>query len=187
MSFFPSLPDDAIVPNIQTLGPNSGLFEHWRAFSAELMRGPSSLTPGQRELIAAYTSGVNACEWCYGGHSAAAAAFGIPEEVFETLMEDLDAAPVEEKMKPILRFVRKLTESPSRMVQADADAVFAAGWDEAALHHAILVCARFNFMNRFVDGHGLKYTPEIAETNKKRIPFLYGPPRKSPAESQAAD
>ena len=130
---------------------------------------------------------MNACEWCDGGHSAAAAAFGIPEEVFETLMADLDAAPVDEKAKPILRFVRTLTESPSRMVQADTDAVFAAGWDEAALQPAILVCARFNYMSRFVAGHGLEYTPEIAQTNKKRIPFLYGPPREPPQESLAVD
>ena len=186
MSFFPSLPDAAIVPDAQKLGPNPGLFDHWRDFSHELMRGPSPLSPGQRELIAAYTSGVNANAWCFGGHSAAATSFGVPEEVFETVIDDLNGAPVEEKMKPILRFVRKLTESPSSMVQADADAVYAAGWDEAALHHAILVCARFNFMNRFVDGHGLVHTPEIAETNRSRIDLFYGP-GKAAQEPQAAD
>ncbi len=185
MPFFPSLPDGAIVPDVQKLSPDPSLFGHWRRFSEILMRGPSPFTEGQRELIAAYTSGVNSCAWCYGGHSAAAAAFGIPENVFETLMDDLDAAAVEDKMKPVLRFVRKLTESPSRMTQSDADAVFAAGWDETALHQAVLICARFNFMNRFVDGHGLDYTEEAARTNKARIPFLYGAPRAKTDESAA--
>ena len=35
--------------------------EHLSRFTQELMRGPSPLTPGQRELIAAFTSGRNQC------------------------------------------------------------------------------------------------------------------------------
>lgn len=42
---------------------------------------------------------------------------------------------------------------------ADADAVFAAGWDGQALHDAVSVCALFNFMNRLVEGMGLKGDP----------------------------
>ena len=41
------------------------------------------------------------------------------------------------------------------MTQADADAVYAAGWDEQALHDAVAVCALFNFMNRYVQGLGI--------------------------------
>ena len=37
----------------------------------------------------------------------------------------LDGAPVRDPMKPVLRYVRKLTEAPSRMTQADADAALA--------------------------------------------------------------
>ena len=46
------------------------------------------------------------------------------------------------------------------MSQEDADQVYAAGWDERALHDAIEVCALFNFMNRFVEGHGLIAKPD---------------------------
>ena len=42
------------------------------------------------------------------------------------------------------------------MTQADADAVFAAGWNDQALHDAVSTCALFNFMNRLVEGHGIK-------------------------------
>jgi len=35
--------------------------EHLAAFTHGVMRGPSPLTPGQRELIAAFTSRRNAC------------------------------------------------------------------------------------------------------------------------------
>ena len=47
------------------------------------------------------------------------------------------------------------------MVQADADAVFAAGWDERALHDAVCVACLFNFMNRLVEGHGVKGNPGL--------------------------
>ena len=98
---------------------------------------------------------MTACGFCAGAHRGAAVAFGIDPDVFDGMMRDVERAPVDDKLKPILAFVRKLTQSPAKIVQADADAVFAAGWDEAALSHAINVSALFNYFNRVVDGHGL--------------------------------
>jgi AhpD family alkylhydroperoxidase len=40
------------------------------------LRNPSGLVPGDKELIAAYVSGLNACQYCYGVHSETARAFG---------------------------------------------------------------------------------------------------------------
>ncbi len=57
----------------------------------------------------------------------AAEAFGVAHGVLDKLMDAIDSAPVDEKMKPIQRFVGKLTVTPGRVVQADADAVYAAG------------------------------------------------------------
>src|SRR5712692_11475011 len=90
------------------------------------------------------------------GHRAAAELFGVAPQTIDGLIQDLATAPIESKLRPILAFVNKLTLTPRRMTQADADAVFAAGWDEAALHSAIAVCCVFNFMNRLVEGHGIK-------------------------------
>src|SRR6516162_11810529 len=39
-----------------------------------LLRGPSTLTRGERELIAAYVSALNDCRYCLLSHSASAAA-----------------------------------------------------------------------------------------------------------------
>ena len=85
------------------------------------------------------------------------------------VLEDLDTAPVEARLKPLLAFVRKLTLTPAEMSQADADAVFEAGWEEQALHDAIAVTARAVFMQRLVEGHG--FTPvsrEVAAKHAKR-------------------
>jgi len=167
MSFLKSLPPDAVLLHVFKAFPATvkPLIEYHEV----LLRGPSPLTVAERELIAGFVSGLNACNYCHGVHEATARQFGIPEGLMVGLIEDVDRAPVDEKMKPILRYVRKLTLSPSKMTQADAEAVFAAGWDEQALHDTVSTCALFNFMNRFVEGHGIKGSPEYFAVSAKRL------------------
>ena len=75
----------------------------------------------------------------------------------DSLIDNLDdTAALDARLKPVLHFVRKLTVEPARVTQTDADAVFAAGWGEDALHDAAAICALFSFYNRLVDGHGIK-------------------------------
>ncbi len=155
MPFFDFLPDDATVRDIMFQQPERFL-PICGVFTQDVMRGPSHLSVAEREIVATYTSGLNQCQYCTGAHSAFAADHGVDPVLFDGLMADLDSAPVDDRLKPILHYVRKLTLSPSRMTQADADAVFAAGWDEQALGDAVAICALFNFYNRLVDGHGVR-------------------------------
>ena len=86
-----------------------------------------------------------------------AEAFGIAEGALEALVEDAEAvAGIDGKMRVLLRYVKKLTETPARMTEGDADPVYAAGWDETALFHAVSICALFNFMNRLVSSLGIE-------------------------------
>lgn len=128
-----------------------------------LLRDWSPLTVAERELIAAYVSGLNACTYCHGAHVVAARAFGVDAELFDGLMADLESSNVDERLKPILAYVGKLTRTPAMMTQPDADRVYAAGWDEQALFDAVSVCALFNFMNRIVEGSGIKANPLQAD------------------------
>jgi uncharacterized peroxidase-related enzyme len=122
--------------------------------SQALMNGPSPLSQGERELFLAYAAGVAGCKFVYVAHSEAAYAWGIENGVIDQLLEDPDTAPIDARLKPLLAYVRKLMLTPGEMCQADADAVFAAGWNEQALHDAIAVTARAAFMQRLVEGHG---------------------------------
>ncbi len=190
MPFFPSLPDDANVRTIFAMAEER--FHGWHDLSEHLMRKDSPFSLEERELIAGYVSGVNACEYCHGIHSQVAIALGFPEDGFVKLMEDVDGSGVDEKIKPVLKFVRKLTLTPSKMVQDDADAVFAAGWSERALHDAVTVCAMFNFMNRMLEGHGIKGDPaSFAERGRMKAKIGYadrtplnadGKPEPAPAK-----
>jgi uncharacterized protein YciW len=78
-------------------------------------------------------------------------------------MADLETSSVDEKLKPILAYVGKLTRTPAFMTEADAQKVYDAGWDEQALFDAVSVCALFNFMNRIVEGSGIKGNPLDAD------------------------
>ncbi|WP_425080919.1 carboxymuconolactone decarboxylase family protein [Ruegeria arenilitoris] len=73
------------------------------------MRGESKLSASERELIAAYVSGLNACSYCHDAHTVFARAYGIDPKLVKALMEDLHSAPVDQRFKPILAYVKKLT------------------------------------------------------------------------------
>ena len=161
MPYFKSLPDDAGPGAV--FSTYSDIYGHWAQMGQALMNGPSPLSPGEREMIAAYVAGLSQCEYSWVAHTAAAYAWGIEEGLLDKIMADPETAPVEEKFKPLLAVVKILTLAPHTMTQQDAAAVFAAGWDEKALHDTIAVTARMNFMCRLVEGCGFTpMTPEKA-------------------------
>jgi uncharacterized peroxidase-related enzyme len=167
MAFFKSLPADAGPANLFAKYP--GIYSLWSKMSQALMNGPSPLTQSERELIFAYAAGVAGCKFVYAAHSEVAYAWGVERGVLDRLLENLDKAPVDARLKPLLAFVRKLTLTPGEMSQADADAVFEAGWNDQALHDAIAVTARAAFMQRLVEGHGFTpMSPEVAARQAKR-------------------
>jgi len=164
MPFFKSHPADAGPPQVFTAYPE--IYAAWSKMSEALMNGPSPLGQAERELILAYAAGVAGCRFVCVAHSEVAYARGIESGLIERLLEDFDTTPVEPRLRPLLAFVRKLAVTPSAMTQADADAVFAAGWTEQALHDAIAVTARAAFMQRLVEGHG--FVPMTREHAAKR-------------------
>jgi uncharacterized peroxidase-related enzyme len=170
VAHFGSLPEDAVLMDVFRAYPSTS--RPLLDYHETVMRGPSPFTPGERELIAAYVSGVNACDYCHGVHTVTAQACGIEAGVAPAAVSDLDTAPVDEKLRPVLRYVGKLTREPSSVTRADADTVLAAGWSEDALHSAIMVCALFNFMNRMVEGHGIRAGADYFETSGKRLEEL---------------
>ena len=62
-----------------------------------------------------------------------------------------------------------VTETPSRMVQADVDAIFNAGCDEDCFHYTVMICGLFNLMNRMMDGYGVKNTAEGRLINGRKL------------------
>ncbi len=160
MPFFKSIGEQDKVPHAFAKF-NTGIERPILDLSQILMRSDDSpFSVAQRELLAAFVSGTNACKYCTGAHSATAMEFGVEESLIKGLLQDIDTAEVDEKMKPIFKYLKKLTLDPTKMIQSDADAVFNADWSERALYDAIIICCTFSFMNRFVEGLGLSVIPE---------------------------
>lgn len=152
MAHFPSLDDGAGMIAAMRLNPAAARL--LIAFHTEVMRAPSALSPGERELIAAFVSAQNACRYCHGVHESTARAFGVdPDLIGAWVAGEFDAVPV--RLRPLLTLARKLTLDQAKVTRGDIIAALEGGWDERAVHDAINVIALFNFMNRYVHGHGL--------------------------------
>ena len=94
------------MPFLPSLRAGSSLLDLFKAFPETsrpliefhevLMRGPSPFTEAERELIAAYVSGLNRCRYCHGVRAASAEQLGVPAGAIQRLVEDVDVAPVPE-------------------------------------------------------------------------------------------
>lgn len=167
MSKFPSLPANPEMVEVLTAHPEG--FEALCDYHDAILRGPSPLSVAERELIAAYVSGLNQCNFCFGAHRTFAEVHGIEPERFDKLITDPAAAGIDEKLLPLLAYAKKLTLAPASVTPQDAAAVYAAGWDEKALFHTISATGLFNLMNRLVEGTGITANPLIREASRERI------------------
>ncbi|WP_339672996.1 peroxidase-related enzyme [uncultured Roseovarius sp.] len=155
MPLLPSLPDPAHLMDLHARFPRN--VRPLMEYTDGLLRSDGELSIGQRELIATYVSALNACTFCAGAHRAYAEVFGIDAGLIDALIADVDTAPIDEKLRPLLAYVAKLNTLPSKLVARDAQAVYDAGWSEAALYEAVQVCALFNMMNRIIEGTGVNF------------------------------
>jgi uncharacterized peroxidase-related enzyme len=125
-----------------------------------LLRGPHTLTRGERELIAAYVSGLNECTFCCTSHSVVAAEqldAGMP--LVEQVRSDLDSAPVSPKLRALLRIAGAVQADGRKVTRDLVDAARAAGATDIEIHDTVLIAAAFCMYNRYVDGLGT-FTPD---------------------------
>jgi uncharacterized peroxidase-related enzyme len=158
MSYLRSLKLDAGLLQIFQAFPNGArpLLEYHEV----LLRGESPFSAAERELIAAYVSGLNNCNYCRAVHSQTAITLGIGADVMSKLPLNPQDEDVDARMRPVLSFARKLTLLPGEIRASDVDEIFAVGWDDRALHNAVAICGLFNLMNRLVNGLGVE-APEL--------------------------
>jgi uncharacterized peroxidase-related enzyme len=122
------------------------------AFTQQLLRGPSSLTPGEREIIASVVSRRNECQFCANSHTAAAAEVTGDRDLVLAAIDDPASAPVGEKMRALLAVAAKVQGSGLDVTADDIAAARAAGASDEDLHDTVLVAAAFCMFNRYVDG-----------------------------------
>ena len=119
-----------------------------------LLRGPGTLTRGERELIAAYVSGLNDCRYCSASHSACAAA-QLPEgmALVDQVRADASDAPVSGKLKALLAIAAAVQRGGLQVTDEHIAArPRGRGATDLEIHDTVLIAAAFCMMNRYVDG-----------------------------------
>lgn len=128
---------------------------HLVRFTQEVMHEDAPISVALRELIAAYTSSLNRCEFCMKAHAAVAAHLYGDEGLVADALRDPDNSNLPEREKAMLCFVRKVTLAAAEVNPDDIAKLHAVGWNDAAIYYAIAACALFNFYNRFVSANGV--------------------------------
>ncbi|GAA4104614.1 carboxymuconolactone decarboxylase family protein [Actinomadura miaoliensis] len=130
----------------ETAGPLNALAE-------VLLRGDSTLTRGERELIAAYVSNRNECRFCERSHAAfAAAQLDEGMTLVDQVRADLDSAPVSAKMRALLHIAGAVQRSGRDVTDKHIAAARDAGATDVEIHDTVLIAAAFCMYNRYVDG-----------------------------------
>jgi len=147
------------IPLEQHLPGITGLLEYRKDSAAPireltqvLLRGDSTLTEGERELIATIVSSRNECRFCTAAHTAAANVLLEETVTSDAVKKDIETAPVTEKMKALLH-IAALVQQSGKAVTAEAiTAAKEAGATDLEIHDTVLIAALFCLYNRYVDG-----------------------------------
>jgi uncharacterized peroxidase-related enzyme len=137
-----------------------------------LLRGESTLTRGERELIATHVSWRNDCFFCQTIHGAVAAAqLGDDEQLVQTVKTDWINADISLKMKALLNIAGKVQQGGKHVTEDDVAGARTQGATDREIHDTVLIAAVFCMANRYVDGLGT-WAPqqlEIYRANAAKI------------------
>lgn len=123
------------------------------ALAEELLRGPNSLTSGEREMIATFVSARNDCYFCQTSHRAAAAHhLGGNYDLVDAVRADFHSAPVSPKLKALLTIAGKVQQGGKCVTESDIAAAREHGATDREIHDTVLIAAAFCMYNRYVDG-----------------------------------
>lgn len=149
----PHIPLEEHLPGI------TGLLEYRQDSAAPireltqfLLRGPSTLSEGERELIATIVSHGNECKFCTTAHTAAADKLLGECETTQAIKADIESAKISEKMKALLVIAKQAQQSGKAVSPESIQRAKKAGATDIEIHDTVLIAALFCLYNRYVDG-----------------------------------
>lgn len=149
----PYIPLESHLPGI------TGLLEYRkdtgqpiRELTEILLRGPSSLTRAERELIATVVSNGNQCKFCSAAHAATVDLLLGESDTCALVKADISTAPISDKMKALLTIADRVREDGKLVTAAHIAAARAAGATDIEIHDTVLIAGLFCLYNRYVDG-----------------------------------
>jgi uncharacterized peroxidase-related enzyme len=143
---------DPAVPGIRALftyRPDTAV--PLRALAQTILRGPSPISEGHREVIAAYVSALNVCHFCASSHGGAAAALLDDRDVVAAALAG-EPIPVDDKLSALLAVAAAVQRGGRFLDPAIVAQAREFGVTETELHDTVLIAAAFSMYNRYVDG-----------------------------------
>ncbi|WP_414621551.1 carboxymuconolactone decarboxylase family protein [Calothrix sp. CCY 0018] len=137
------------------------------ALTQQILRGRSSLSSAERELIAASVSRANECMFCAQAHASAACNL-LPKDqvsIVEEVITKQNLSVLSEKMQAFIELALAVQKGGQFVDQSHIDRVREVGADDKTIHDIVLIAAAFCMFNRYVDGLGT-WTPENADIYK---------------------
>jgi uncharacterized peroxidase-related enzyme len=142
------------VPGIRSLAmfrPDTG--KHLYHLVQILLRGPSTLSEAQREMIAAAVSKENECSFCMNSHAAAARCLlGDDKQQVDDVLKQGGNVVNDKKFSALLNIARKVAHSGKEVKPEDILQARESGADDREIHDTVLIAATFSMCNRYVDG-----------------------------------
>lgn len=133
----------------------------------EALRDTKFWSKAEAELLAAFVSTHNQCQYCAGAHKAIAVR-GFSADVAEAAIANWQRAPVREELRQALGFLEKLTVSPDTVTDDDVHALYRAGVSERGIREAIYICFVFCTINRLADAFEFEMP---SESSYRRLGF----------------
>ena len=124
-----------------------------RELAEVLLRGPNTLTPAEREMIATYVSAQNGCCFCQLSHGAAAAEhLNGDYDLIDRLKRNYATAEISDKLKSLLAIAGKVQEGGKQVTPEDVARARRQGASDKQIHDTVLIAEAFCMCNRYVDG-----------------------------------
>jgi len=142
----------------------------WMQFVWGAMRGPSEWTPGERELLAAFTSRLNRCPYCVGIHTETAT-LGLARPVSVAMLDGWRETDLDPRLRAAFELLERRAAGPAAMQPGDFDRARQAGLTDAGIDDVLAIGFTFDLINRLADTFGFTTVDEPGR--KKTAAMLY--------------
>jgi uncharacterized peroxidase-related enzyme len=132
---------------------------HMAVYKYVLHHGANTIPKWFLEAIGVWVSQLNTCGYCVDHHFAGMKRLLADDPRSDALRSaiaagDISAMPLDAREQAAMIYAKKLTHTPAGMVEADVQALRAAGWEDGEVLEINQVTAYFCYANRTVLGLG---------------------------------